>query len=146
MGIVLAFTKTRMFVIFAIILAISCVHSCTPNENKATAERAVLDFHQQLISGQYHDIYAASDPEFRKAMSESDAAALFTAVNTKLGHPRNSDLKNWRVDLLVNGTFVTLVYQTEFAQAGAQEEFVWHIQDNRAILFRYNINSLALVK
>jgi hypothetical protein len=74
-------------------------------ENKASAERAVLDFHQQLISGQYHDIYAASDAEFRKAMSESDATALFTAVNTKLGHPRSSELKNWRVDLLVNGTF-----------------------------------------
>lgn len=144
-GILLAFTKTRRFVVFAIILAMSCVLSCTPNENKAIAERAVLDFHQQLIDGHYHDIYAASDPEFRKAMSESDATALFTAVNTKLGQPKNSDLKNWRVDLLVNGTFVTLVYQTEFTKAGAQEEFVWHIQGNRPILFRYSINSLALV-
>ena len=140
-----AFIRTRISVTLVITLATYGLLSCTPNENKASAERAVLDFHQQLISGQYHDIYAASDPEFRKAMSESDATALFTAVNTKLGHPRSSELRNWRVNLLVNGTFVTLVYQTEFTQAGAQEEFVWHIQGNQAILYRYNINSLALV-
>ena|SRR5690242_1142053 len=141
----LAFTTQRAFVVVALILGTSCVYSCNPNNNKAAAERAVMDFHQQLISRQYHDIYAAADPEFRKAMSEADATALFTAVNTKLGQPRNSDLKNWRVDLLVNGTFVTLIYQTDFAQAGAQEEFVWHIQGDRPTLFRYNINSLALV-
>src|SRR5205807_123526 len=128
MGFLPAFAKTRVSVTFATILAMSSLYSCSPNQNKGTAELAVLDFHQRLISAQYHEIYATSDPEFQHAMSESDATALFTAVNTKLGHPKSSELRGWRVNLLVNGTFVTLVYQTEFAQAGAQEEFVWRVK------------------
>jgi len=140
-----AFLRTRVSVAVAVIVAVSSLNSCISNENKATAEGAVLDFHQRLISARYHEIYAAADPEFRNAMSESDATALFTAVNTKLGHPKSSELRGWRVNLLVNGTFVTLLYQTEFAQAGAQEEFVWRVHGNQAILLRYNINSLALV-
>jgi hypothetical protein len=140
------FLRTGVSVaLFAAIVAVFSLNSCTPNQNKATAETAVLDFHQKLISAQYYQIYAAADPEFRNAMSESDATALFTAVNTKLGHPKSSELRNWRVNLLLNGTFVTLVYQTEFAQAAAQEEFVWRVNGNQAILYRYNINSLALV-
>ena len=138
-----SFTKARVYA--ALVLAMFGVHSCAPNENRLTAERAVVDFHQKLNAAQYHEIYDGSDPEFRNAISESDAIAYFAAISTKLGIAKNSELKDWSVDFSANRALVTLFYDTDFVEGRAREEFIWHVHGDRATLFRYNISSPTLV-
>ena len=40
---------------------------------------------------------------------------------------------------------VTLVFEPKFAEGIGTEQFFWHVEDNGAALYRYQINSHALV-
>jgi len=110
------------------------------------AQQSVEQFHSQLDSEQFAGLYAASDEKLHQATSESDFVKLLDAVHQKLGNVQQSNLRNTGVAWFAGqGTTVTLVYQTKFAQGTGMEKFVWHIKDNAAILYGYNINSNELV-
>jgi hypothetical protein len=106
----------------------------------------VEQFHTQLDTEQYSAIYAASDEKFHQATSESDFVKLLEAIHRKLGSVQESNLRNTGVAWYAGqGATVTLVYQTKFAEGTGSERFVWHVKDNDAALYRYEINSNELV-
>jgi len=120
--------------------------SCGYSDDTAAAEAGVATFHSQLNSAQLHAIYEGADDAFRKATTEPDFDAFMNAVRRKLGDVQQSQITNYRVGYFTGqGTVVTLVYQTQFAGGSGTEEFAWHIEDKRAYLVRYNVNSNALV-
>ena len=91
------------------------------------------------------EIYAQSDEGFRKAASEADTLALFEAVRRKLGTVKNSTQTRWHVNATSGGTMVTLAYDVEFSEGKGTEEFVFRINDNKALLFNYHVNSPLLI-
>jgi hypothetical protein len=110
-----------------------------------TAKRGAISLSAWFCTVQ-HTIYAASDEKLQQATSESDLVQLLEAVPRKLGSVQQSNLRNTGVAWLAGqGATVTLVYETRFAEGSAIEKFVWHIKDNNASLYGYNINSNALV-
>ena len=110
------------------------------------AQQNVEQFHSQLNSEQYTAVYAACDEKFHQATSESDFVKLLEAVHRKLGNVQQANLRNTGVAWFAGqGATVTLVYQTKFAEGTGMEKFVWHIKDNGAALYGYNINSNELV-
>lgn len=115
-------------------------------KNVESAKQGVEQFHSQLDSEQYAAIYAASDDKFQKATTESDFVKLMQAVHRKLGNIQQSSLRNTGVAWFAGqGATVTLVYDTSFAKGSGAEQFVWHVSDNRAVLYGYHINSNDLV-
>jgi hypothetical protein len=114
-------------------------------KGKGAAESAVNRFHQQLNAEKYGEIYAQSDEKYRGAVKEADSNALFEAIHRKLGNVKNATQSNWRVNATTGGTFVSLVYDTEFTEGRGAEQFVFLVSGERATLLNYNINSPLLI-
>jgi hypothetical protein len=114
-------------------------------KGKGAAESAVNRFHQQLNAEQYGEIYAQSDEKYRGAVKEADSNALFEAIHRKLGNVKNAAQSSWRVNATTGGTFVSLVYDTEFTEGRGVERFDFLVGGERATLINYNINSPLLI-
>jgi hypothetical protein len=114
-------------------------------KSKEVAERSVQDFHSQLDSERYSDIYAQADEEFKKSSSLEEVERLLKAVHQKLGRVHVTNQGSWLVNVGSGGAFVTLTYITDFADGTATEQFVWRVRDDRAALYNYNINSADLL-
>ena len=110
------------------------------------AQRSAEQLHSQLDSEHFTALYAASDEKLHQAASETDFVKLLDAVHRKLGNVQQSSLRNTGVAwFAVQGATVTLVDETKFAQGTGVEKFLWHIKDNGAALYGYNINSNELI-
>jgi len=131
-----------MALLAASLVAIGCSSFI---KGKEVAEDKVSYFHEQLNAEQYAEIYRQSDERFKKAVKEVDSTALFEAVHRKLGNVRNATLTSWRVDSTPAGTFVSLVYNTEFTSGDGVEQFRFLVNDDLASLVNYNINSPLLI-
>jgi hypothetical protein len=137
-------THFSFAMIFAMCLLLSSCGSST--KSVELAQQGVGVFHAQLDTEQYAAAYAASDEKLHKATSESDFVRLLEAVHRKLGSVQQSNLRNTGVAWFSGqGATVTLVYETKFAEGAGVEKFVWHIKDDSASLYGYNINSNELV-
>ena len=126
-------------------LCLAALSSCSVTKGKGIAEGAVVQFHEQLNAGQYHDIYVQTDEGFRRAATEVDTVALFEAIRRKLGTVKNSTQTGWNVNATTSGTMVSLGYDVEFSEGKGTEQFVFHVTGGKALLFNYNINSPLLI-
>ena len=110
------------------------------------ATKGVEQFHSQLDSERYQEIYATADEGLQKTTTEGDFVTLLQAVHKKLGKVQTSQRSNFQVGISTGeGTVVTLVYQTTFDQGSGTEQFLWHMRDNQPWLSGYHINSNALI-
>jgi hypothetical protein len=136
-----------MAVLAMVCTACVLVASCgSTAKNVELAKENVQQFHAQLDTEQYTAAYAASDEKLHQNASEADFVTLLEAVHRKLGYVQQSDLRNTGVAWFAGqGATVTLVYETKFASGTGTERFIWHVKDNSATLYRYDINSNALV-
>jgi hypothetical protein len=138
----------RMRYIFTLLCGMCfLLSSCgSPTKNVELAQQSVEQFHSQLDSEHFTALYAASDEKLHQAATETDFVKLLDAVHRKLGNVQQSKLRNTGVAWFAGqGATVTLVYETKFALGTGIEKFVWHIKDNNASLYGYNINSNELV-
>jgi Protein of unknown function (DUF4019) len=120
--------------------------SCGITANKPEAEAAVGTFHSQLDAGQFDAIYANADGGFRKATTNSDFDAFASAVHRKLGTVRQASLTNYFVNWSTGeGEVITLTYNTQFSGGSATEQFRLRLQNNRPLIYGYNIDSTALI-
>jgi hypothetical protein len=114
-------------------------------EDTTLAKYQVHIFHAQLGSGQYNNIYSSASSDLKSAISMNDFIELLSAVSRKLGTSKSSTNVNWNVNYHTSSTFVTLTQNTEFEHGDAEETFVYRIEDDKALLAGYNINSNALI-
>ena len=129
---------------FAVAAAVA-IAACSAGADSRLAERAVDEFHQMLDAGQFEAMYSASADELQKATTQEQFVALLGAVHRKLGSVKAATRKNWNVNYQPSGTFVTLVYSTSYAEGEAAEQFVYRMQDGKALLAGYHVNSNALI-
>jgi hypothetical protein len=137
----------RGFCILATISACILISSCgSSSKSLELAKQNVEQFHSQLDTAQYAAIYASCDEKFHAVTSEFDFAKLLEAVHRKLGFVRQSNVRNTGFSWYAGqGAVVTLVYDTTFTEGSGTEKFVWHIKDDTATLYSYNIRSNDLV-
>lgn len=110
------------------------------------AKTGVAQFHAQLDTEQYSQLYSAADEKLHQQSSESQFTNLMQAIHTKLGTVQKADLTNTRIAWYsTTGETVTLDYQTTFSRGSGTEEFSWHISGDRALLYGYHINSNDLI-
>ncbi len=125
-----------------LVLTISC---SSIMKGKELAEPAVGNFHAQFNAEKYSEIYNQADDEFKKAVTEKDWTELLSAVHRKLGTVNKSDSTGWHVNTTPSGTIATVTYDVEFNEGKGTEQFVFHITDDKALLYNYNINSPLLI-
>lgn len=118
---------------------------CSSGAKLEAADQGVTRFHAQLGAGQYDAIYEASGPEFKAASKAADMEKMFSAVSTKLGKLKSSERQSWNVNYNMNGSFVNTSYLSKFDRGEATETFIWKIEEKKAKLVGYNINSAALI-
>ncbi|MHA3773092.1 hypothetical protein ACXR0O_16290 [Verrucomicrobiota bacterium sgz303538] len=138
---------TKPFAILCAILAVTSMMlaGCGATKGKASAEKTVAKFHEQLNKGDFKGIYSAAHADFKSASTEKDFVALLNAVHRKLGAIKSSKQIGWRVNSFNFQTNVLLNYKTTFAGGDAVESFNCRIDGDKAVLLGYNINSNALI-
>jgi hypothetical protein len=131
----------RPVLIFAALIAL--LSSCSMDTPET--DSAVTHFHAQLNDDHLAEIYDASADELKQASTQKDFVEFLTAVHRKLGVSKSSEQQSWNVNYGVNGKFVTVVYNTTYANGPAAEQFVFRIRNDAALLAGYHINSKTLV-
>jgi len=120
--------------------------ACSSKKDVELAQQAVIRFHSQFNAEQYHSIYDEADAKFRATGNETEITAFLQAIHRKLGRTQQAELQGTQIQWLAGqGTFVVLGYQTKFSDDTGVESFTWRIDNGRALLVGYNVNSKALI-
>lgn len=109
------------------------------------AEPAVENFHNQFNAKAFADIYGQAGDEMKAAATEKQLTDLLDAVYRKLGTYKSSKEQSFHVNTGPLSSVVTLVYETEFSDGKATEQFVFSVRGETAKLEGYNINSPDLI-
>ena len=133
--------KTKPLAVFFI-----CVAGCFAGESADVSINAVADFRVRYYEKAFVQMYRSAAPEFQKATTPEDWNRLMVVMSSRLGQVRSASDPAWQVSATTNGTFVRLQYETEFEKGKGTETFVWRVEEERAQLMGYNINSLALLR
>jgi hypothetical protein len=109
------------------------------------SHQAVQQFHEQLASGQYAEIYEAADETLRDTTSKSDFVNLLQAVHERLGDVESLN-PGWQGIAFHGGQRMTIseYFDTKFAHGRGTEWFVWQAHDNHLTLGHYQIKSSVL--
>lgn len=140
-------TKQKIYLVLmaALLLAGGSCSLTGFTKGKGAAEAAVAQFHNQYNAGQFHEIYAQTDEEFRKSASEADFVSLLESLRRKLGTVKQSEQVGWHVNATTTGTIVTVGYDVEFGEGKGREQFAFRVSGDKARLYNYNVNSPLLI-
>ena len=114
-------------------------------QGRSLSNDAVHQFHRELNAENYQSISDGADEAFRNSGKEEDFIKLLLAIHRKLGDAGQTNMNNLSVNATTGGTFITAVYQTTFAKGPATETFTWKKSGGQIKLYRYNIQSNALI-
>jgi hypothetical protein len=109
------------------------------------AENAVQQFHQQLNAADYRSICKSAAEGFCNGQANDRAVRFLKGVHQKLGAAGAGTRSNLNVNSSTNGTFVSVEYSTTFAAGLATESFTWIKRGGKLQLYRYNVQSDALI-
>ena len=139
------FGMKQRFSLMVVIAVLATGSSCSFTKGKGMAEAAVAQFHNQYNAGQFQEIYAQADEEFKKSASEADFVSLLEALRRKLGTVGKAEQAGWNVHATPMGTMVALGYNVEFSEGKGAEQFVFRVSGDKAMLYNYNVNSPLLI-
>jgi hypothetical protein len=123
------------------LLALLC--ACSSSADLKQAEQAIERFHQQLDAGQSADIYEAASDDLKKVALYDDFVTFLDAVHRRFGNTKSSSRKGWNVNDTSSGAFITLSYETTFAEGKASEQFVYRLSTTDALLAGYHVGPEA---
>ena len=129
----------------ALLLGALAFCGCSTSKDVDVASRAVRQFHEQVNAGQDDAIYTAADATYKEAMTRDTNRSFFSRIRRKLGAFKKGERTGYLVNATTNGTFVRFHYKTHCVGGELEEEFVWRVEADRAILVRYEANSPLLL-
>jgi hypothetical protein len=129
-----------------LLAALAALAGCSPGADVPAAEQGVASFHSALDSGRYAAIHASSSAEMKGTTSAEDLTRLLAAVHDRLGRFRTGKTRSWNDSRTTSGHFLTLDYAATYERGTAEENFVFRIDDGRATLAGYHVNSSALIE
>jgi len=125
--------------------AISLLAGCNAAADTKAGEAGVASFHTSLNAGKFDQIYADTDPEFKSITTKADFTKLLTALHTKLGNFQSGKTIGWNDNATTGGHYLTLNTEAKYERGAGQEQFVFKIQDGRAVMIGYHVSSNALI-
>ena len=127
---------------FFVLLVLS---ACSAGKDVPVAETGVADFHQKLNNGDFDTIANEASADFKAATKQDDFIKLLSVVHRKLGNFQGGKSTGWNETVATGGTTVTLNYSAPYDNGTADENFVFRIEEGKAVLLGYHINSMALI-
>lgn len=118
---------------------------CSMSDDYAAAEIEVPGFHVMFNDRKFDEIYEAAGMDLKEAVSKKDFTAFLAGAHGKLGVTMSSKLLNKSVNYHTSGTFVTLVYSTQYEKGEATEQFKYKLDGEQASLYGYHVNSNVFV-
>ena len=134
-----------MFLVGLAALLIAVLACSAVKDGKPAADSAIVEFHSRLNEEKYKEIFDASHQELKKVASEEEMTKLFSTVHTKLGRVIDSTNQTWKAGTFNLTTTVQMIQSTEFEHGKGVETFVFVIEDKKAVLQSYYINSMDLI-
>lgn len=128
---------------FGVVSIVLC--GCSAKADYQTAKTASDNFHQQMAAANYAAIYDSSSSEFRSSASRETIVGFLQRINRKLGACGEASQQGFNVNCNTSGKFVTVSYARKCANAALEEQFIWRVEGNKALLVRYNANSPVLL-
>ncbi|MEO7676008.1 MAG: hypothetical protein ABIV39_04505 [Verrucomicrobiota bacterium] len=114
-------------------------------KGKKAAELSVADFHKLYNDGKLADIYSTGHSKFESAATEKQFLEFVGAVQRKLGKVTQTSETGFNVRTFNLTTTVVLTQTTTFEQGTGTEVFTFQMEDDKAVLVGYNINSKDLI-
>lgn len=133
----------RYFLFVFILLSLGACSSFT--EGTSFAKEALNEFHANFNNKEFDAIFDSSHETFKEAVNRKDFIELLEAIYRKLGPTVESEGTGWNVNTHNFTTYVTLTLQTTFSEGEGAETFRFIIEDKKAFLVHYNINSNDLI-
>jgi hypothetical protein len=129
---------------FVLVAGIVASTACGLLESRDLGEKAVDRFHQLFNEASYSVIYQEADPRFHRSTTVPDFDQLLTDVRRDLGTFKQARRTSFRSDGAPDGEITTLLYETDFTEGRAAEEFRYVVRDGKAYLVSYEIRSPRL--
>lgn len=117
---------------------------CSAGTDIAAAEREVQRFHEFAADQEIDRIYERSTDEFKRAATPEQFRSILEVIDERLGRVRRTNRQGWHVNYTGAGNVVTLTYDTQFERGRGTEQFVYRINNDRARLLGFHVNSDAL--
>jgi hypothetical protein len=130
--------------ILSMLAAIALV-GCSAAADTKAAESGVANFHQAMDAGRYAAIYDSSAPEMKSSISRDEFVKFLTALHGKLGAFKSGKTTGWNVNVGTGGHMVTLTREAQFERGPGTEEFLFRVDNDRAVLAGYHVNSRLLI-
>ncbi len=110
--------------------------------NSVSLEKTVLVaanlFHQQLSKGQFKEIYAQTDNQFKASISQADFLNYFQESQKTSGKLKSTELLNiWRPVDEQRNEYILSRHQTVFSNLSVEEEFIWHFVNGKPVIIKY---------
>jgi hypothetical protein len=128
-----------------VLLFFAALAACSFSADTKKIDQEVQRFHELLDQGKSAAIYESASDEFKQASTQGDFVALLDAVHRKLGDFKSSSQKGWNVNYNTSGRFITISYETSYAEGKAAEQFIYRVSGEEALLVGYHVSSNVLI-
>ncbi|MGY4398205.1 hypothetical protein ACVWZA_003409 [Sphingomonas sp. UYAg733] len=119
--------------------------ACSMADDLPATNKAIDRFHQMVDAGRFEQVYDGSSADLKGASSKADFIKLLDVVHRKLGPFKTGKTGGWNNNYSPAGHFLTIGYGANYARGTADEQFVYRIDDGKAKLAGYHVNSNALI-
>ena len=128
---------------YALAMAASlALAGCSMSQDLSSGGTAVDEFHRQFNGGHFAAIDAAAGSEIKA--TAGGFAPILEHIHARLGNVKSSTRTGFN-DRIDNGDHrLDLIYDTKFERGDGVEEFVFSIDNGKAVLAGYHVKSDAL--
>jgi hypothetical protein len=135
-------------IISLVLLGWSCSFKAERRSIPVEVEASVGTISDDIANERYEKIYNESSELWKSATTPEQSAEVFKRLRTKLGKVENrtnySATEQNNSGGPLKGRAFILIYQTKFERGEGMETFTLVERDNRWLLARYFVSSLAL--
>lgn len=114
-------------------------------EGTDKSERQVDVIHKLYNAKKFDRIYALTDEIYQKATTKKLNERFLKTIHKKLGKVEEKTRTGWQANTNMQGSFLVLIYDTKFENGQGVETFTMKLDNDRAKMAGYNIDSPALM-
>jgi hypothetical protein len=126
-------------------LAALALAGCSIGKDLSAADQAIAAFHKSVDAGEFEQIYDASTQDIKDTTSKPAFTQLLAAIHARLGQFKSGKRESWNDNHGTSGHVVSITYAAIYEKGAASEEFVYRIEQDRAVLAGYHVKSNVLI-
>ena len=135
--------KTPQLIVILIgALILTC---CNPVKSTAEADKAAVELHALFDAEDYGKIFDTAHADFKASQPKAETINFLRSIREKLGTIKSTNRTGWQANSVNMKTNVVLTFETEFENGKGVETFTYRIENGKATLLGWYVNSKALV-